>query len=358
MGSSNSESVRISVVGVGGAGGNAVHRMVQARPEGLQFLAVNTDIQALRGLKAVNTFAIGPAATGGLGSGGNPEVGKRAMRESQEQVGQLLEGSDMVFVTAGMGGGTGTGAAPIVADIARKQGALTVGVVTRPFSFEGPSRRDVADRGLQQLRQKVDTLITVENDRLLSSLNGDLTLEKAFLLADEVLRQGVEGISDIITLPGLVNVDFADVRSVMAGGGTAFMAMGEGKGKTAAADAVDSALANPLFDAPLEGAGGVLLNVRGGKDLSLGQVQEIAGVVRDASRSRAEVIFGVVQDRRWNKRVSVTLVATGIEDVAPAEDGESGHSEAGALLEEHPPTAPRAASNGKAHLPVLGQKLL
>ena len=358
MGSSNNGSVRISVVGVGGAGGNAVHRMVQARPEGLEFLAVNTDIQALRGLKTVNTFAIGPAATGGLGSGGNPEVGKRAMRESQEHVGQLLEGSDMVFVTAGMGGGTGTGAAPLVADIARKQGALTVGVVTRPFSFEGASRRDVADRGLRQLRHKVDTLITVENDRLLSSLDGDLTLEKAFLLADEVLRQGVEGISDIITLPGLVNVDFADVRSVMAGGGTAFMAMGEGKGKTAAADAVDSALANPLFDAPLEGAGGVLLNVRGGKDLSLGQVQEIAGVVRDASRSRAEVIFGVVQDRRWNKRVSVTLVATRIEDVAPAEDGESGHSKGGALLEERPLTAPRVASNGKAHLPVLGQKLL
>ena len=304
--------VRVKVVGVGGAGGNAVARMASAGLRGVEFLAVNTDVQALRRVKGVPTYAIGPVTTGGMGSGGNPDLGRKAVRENQEQVGELLEGSDMVFVTAGMGGGTGTGAAPVVAEIARRKGALTVGVVTRPFSFEGQGRMMAADKGLKQLGRKVDTLITVENDRLLTSLDGEMSLERGFRVADEVLRQGVEGISEIITVPGTINVDFADVKSVMMNRGVSFMALGEGKGRTASTDAVKAALANPLFTAPIEGAQGILFNVRGGRDLSIGQVHEIAGMVEGASKSQAQVVFGVVQDPRWNKRVRVTLVATGI----------------------------------------------
>ena len=304
--------VRVKVVGVGGAGGNAVARMASAGLRGVEFLAVNTDVQALRRVKGVPTYAIGPITTGGMGSGGNPDLGRKAVRENLEHIGELLEGSDMVFVTAGMGGGTGTGAAPIVAETARRKGALTVGVVTRPFSFEGQGRMMAADKGLKQLGQKVDTLITVENDRLLSSLHGEMSLERGFQIADEVLRQGVEGISEIITVPGTINVDFADVKSVMMKRGISFMAMGEGKGRAASTDAVKAALANPLFTAPIEGAQGILFNVRGGRDLSIGQVHGIAGMIEGASKSQAQVVFGVVQDPRWNKRVRVTLVATGI----------------------------------------------
>ena len=311
--------VRVKVVGVGGAGGNAVARMAGAGLRGVEFLAVNTDVQALRRVKGVPTYAIGPMTTGGMGSGGSPDLGRKAVRENQEHIGELLEGSDMVFVTAGMGGGTGTGAAPIVAEIARRKGALTVGVVTRPFSFEGQRRMMAADKGLKQLGQKVDTLITVENDRLLSSLDGEMSLERGFRIADEALRQGVEGISEIITVPGTINVDFADVKSVMSNRGVSFMALGEGKGRTASTDAVKAALANPLFTAPIEGAQGILFNVRGGRDLSIGQVHEIAGMIESASKSQAQVVFGVVQDPRWNKRVRVTLVATGI----PSREAES-----------------------------------
>jgi cell division protein FtsZ len=238
------------------------------------------------------------------------------MRESQAQISQLLEGADMVFITAGMGGGTGTGAAPIVAEIAKKRGALTVGVVTRPFSFEGRRRREVSDRGIHMLQQKVDTLITIDNDRLLSSLDGELTLDSAFRTADDVLRQGVEGITEIITVPGLINVDFADVKAVMAGGGMGFMSMGEGKGSTAAEDALRGALSSPLFDAPLRGCTGILLNIRAGKDLALGQVHEVARMVGAASQSQAQVVFGVVNDAKLKQRVKITLVATGVGTVA------------------------------------------
>ena len=305
--------VSIRVVGVGGGGGNAIRRMADDGVHGVRFLALNTDIQALRGLKQVQTFAIGPKTTGGVGSGGQPEVGRKAMRESQAQVRSLLQGADMVFIAAGMGGGTGTGAASMVADLARKQGALTVGVVTLPFGFEGSRRRANADQGLARLKQKVDTLIVVENDRLLPALEGRVELEMAFRLADEVLRQGVQGISDIVTVGGMINVDFADVKAVMAGGGSAFMAIGHGQGRGAAAQAARSALANPLFDAPLEGASGVLLNVTGGPDLTLGQVHEVADIVHEAADSSANVIFGVVQQRRMKGKVSVTLVGTGID---------------------------------------------
>lgn len=304
--------VRIKVVGVGGAGGNAVLRMAKEGVQGLEYLAINTDAQALSRFSNLPTLAIGPRTTGGTGSGGNADVGRKAVRESHEEVARLVEGSDMVFLTAGMGGGTGTGAAPMIAEQARRQGALTVAVVTRPFSFEGPRRRDVAERGLDQLRERVDTLITVDNDRLLPSLGGKLSLESAFRLADQVLQQGVQGISEIVTVPGLINVDFADVKAIIGNGGLSFMAIGEGKGKSAASDAAQAALANPLFDAPIEGASGVLFNVKGGKDLALGQVHEVAAMVEKASNNKANVIFGVVQDKKWKKRVSLTLVATGI----------------------------------------------
>lgn len=323
---SPSSDIKVKVVGVGGAGGNAVSRMVTNGLTQVDALVLNTDIQALAHLKSIPSYAIGPDTVNGMGSGGRPEVGRRAVKESQEHIGELLEGSDMVFITAGMGGGTGTGASATVADIARKKGALTVGVVTLPFSFEGSRRREVAEQGLRSLKQKVDTLIVVENDRLLPSLKGTVTLERAFDAADDVLRQGVKGISDIITVPGMINVDFADVRSVMGNGGAAFMAYGEGKGKWAAIEAARSALANPLFNAPLEGATGILFNITGGKDLTLGQVHEVAEIVRKAANSDANVIFGVVQERRMKKRVGITLIGTGVgsgQQAAVAKESES-----------------------------------
>ena len=314
-------NTRIRVVGVGGAGGNAVTRMAEASVPGVEYAAINTDVQALERIDHFPTLAIGPGTTGGMGSGGSADTGRKAVRESMDQVAQLMEGADMVFVTAGMGGGTGTGAAATVAELARKQGALTVGVVTTPFSFEGPRRRDVARVGVDQLRSKVDTLITVDNDRLLPALGGTMSLEVAFRLADQVLRQGVLGISEIITVPGLINVDFADVKAVIGSGGPSFMAVGEGKGATAAADAAQQALSNPLFDAPLSGARSILFNLKGGRDLALAQVHEVAGTIEKAASSKANVIFGVVQDRKFNKRVSITLVATGLDPIkAPFEE--------------------------------------
>ncbi len=308
----HSSDIRVKVVGVGGAGGNAVHRMVKGGLTEIDTLVLNTDVQALANLDSIPSCAIGPRAVNGMGSGGRPEVGRRAIKESQSHVAKLLDGSDMVFITAGMGGGTGTGASATIADIARKKGALTVGVVTLPFSFEGSRRREVAEQGLRSLKQKVDTLIIIENDRLLPSLKGKVTLERAFEAADGVLRQGVKGISDIITVPGMINVDFADVRSVMANGGSAFMAYGEGKGKWAALEAARAALANPLFNAPLQGAAGILFNVTGGKDLTLGHVHEVAELIRKAAKSDANVIFGVVQERQMRKRVGITLIGTGV----------------------------------------------
>ena len=311
-----SSDVKVKVVGVGGAGGNAVSRMVRSGLTHVDTLILNTDKQALTSLKSVETYAIGARTVKGMGSGGRPEVGRRAVRESQKHIAELLSGSDMVFITAGMGGGTGTGASATVAELARRKGALTVGVVTLPFSFEGARRREVAEEGIRALSRKVDTLVVVENDRLLPSLRGKITLERAFQAADEVLRQGVTGISDIITVPGMINVDFADVRSVMADGGPAFMAHGEGKGKWAALEAARDALANPLFSAPLEGAAGILFNVTGGKDLTLGHVHEVAEIIRKAAKSDANVIFGVVQQNRMRKRVGITLIGTGIGSAA------------------------------------------
>ena len=306
--------VRVKVVGVGGAGCNAVVRMAEGRASGLDLIAVNTDMQALRAIDSTATFAIGPTVTSGMGSGGNPDVGRKAVRENQDQLSQLFSGVDLVFLTAGMGGGTGTGAAPTIADLARKRGALTVGVVTTPFSFEGDRRKEIAEQGIRALRQKVDTLITIDNDRLLAALDGRISLEAAFHTADSVLRDGVRGIWDLIAVPGLINVDFADVRSIMHKGGSAFMAMGSGRGASAAHDAVRDALASPLFDSPLAGCSGVIMNVRGGKSMSLEQVEDAAGLLRHAGGPQSQVIFGVVSDPKMKDRVSVTLVATGVGD--------------------------------------------
>ena len=304
--------IRIMVVGVGGAGGNAVLRMARSPSSNLNYLAVNTDIQALKQMDGVSVCAIGPNSTRGLGSGGNPNIGRKAIRESQLEIAELLTGADVVFVTAGMGGGTGTGAAATIAGLARKQGALTVGIVTTPFSFEGPRRQEVAQKGLDHLNAKVDTLITVQNDKLLPFLGSDVSLETAFVLADELLRQGVQGISEIVGTTGMINLDFADVKSVISNGGPSFMAVGEGKGKSAAVDAIDDALTNPLFDTAIRGARGILLNVKGGMDLGLDQIHEITEVIKKATSREANLLFGVVQDPKWKKRVSVTLIATGL----------------------------------------------
>ncbi len=359
MNNTTHSQARLLVVGVGGAGCNAVLRMAKRKLRGVDLLAINTDVQALTRTKDVATLAIGPNITGGMGSGGNPIVGRKAIKESHEQVSEMMAGSDLVFITAGMGGGTGTGAAATIADIARKQGALTIGVVTRPFSFEGPARRALAEVSLEVLQQKVDTLIAVDNDRLLSSLDGKASLDKAFQLADEVLRQGVQGISDIITAPGLINVDFADVRSITSHGGPSFMAMGEGRGRNAGSDAVQAALANPLFDTPLEGARGVLLNVTGGKDLTLRQVHKIADTIRDACNADANMVFGVVQEPKWCRRVSITLVATGLKS---ADDPASTKAIAKSAVNGQVPvtSAPEGsiATNGHARPTALGVQRL
>ncbi len=320
------------------------------RPD-LDFLCVNTDIQALASMPGLPTFAIGPEITRGLGSGGNPDLGRRAIRESQDQLAPLIAGADLVFITAGMGGGTGTGAAPVVAEIARKQGALTVAVVTRPFSFEGPQRGEIADKGLRRLLPKVDTMIAVENDSLLTALESTTSLDDAFTIADQVLTQGVNGISDVVTLPGLINVDFADVRSVLGYGGPSFMAMGEGKGRRAGQDALSAALSSPLFPAPIEGAQGVLLNIRGGKDLSLGEVNEVAGVLRNACGPQVHVVLGVVQDRKWKKRASVTIVATGLPPHQQEPENSATFGEQLKRLDPalHSPTGSTNGHQGPAH---------
>ena len=309
-------NIRIKVVGVGGAGGNALARMDRSKSDLLESLVVNTDVQALNDIKSISTVPIGPRVTGGLGSGGSPEIGRKAIRESHDKISKLLDGADMVFVTAGMGGGTGTGAAPIIADIAKRQGALTVAVVTKPFSFEGIARTEIAKHGLERLEKHVDTLVTIENDRLLSSLGGDISLENAFQLADEVLREAVEGIYEIVAVPGLVNVDFADLRSVIKRGGKAFMAIGKGRGKSAVQDAIQNTLSNRLLDVPTSGVESILLNIRCGKDLTLNDVNNVAGLINKANNSKARVVFGVVQESRWKQRVEITLIATGISDSA------------------------------------------
>jgi cell division protein FtsZ len=302
----------LKVVGVGGGGTNAVNRMVDAGLTGVEFIAVNTDAQALLMCDADVKIHIGSQATRGLGAGADPAVGKAAAQESRDELKEALKGADMVFVTAGEGGGTGTGAAPIVGELAGEElGALTVGVVTRPFSFEGRRRAQQAERGIEDLRDTVDTLIVIENDRLLQVVEKRTSIVDAFRLADDVLRQGVQGITDLITIPGLVNLDFADVRTIMRGAGSALMGIGTASGENRATEAAQAAVSSPLLEASIEGATGILLNVTGGKEIGLFEVNEAAEVVTAASDQNANVIFGAVIDESLSDEVRVTVIATG-----------------------------------------------
>ena len=306
----------LRVVGVGGAGVNAVNRMIEAGVQGVEFLAVNTDLQSLQQSRADETLHIGSETTRGLGSGSNPDLGRQAALEEHDQLKALLKGSDMVFIATGEGGGTGTGAAPVVARIARELGALTVGIATKPFSFEGSRRGAQADRGIDDLANEVDTLIVIPNSRLLSVLDKRVSMVDAFRMADDVLRQGVQGISDLITLPGLINLDFADVRTIMADAGAALLGIGMGVGERRAIDAAERAVASPLLETSVDGAHSILLSITGGRDLSLWEVNEAARAVADAAHPDANIIFGAMVDEKVVDQVWVTVVATGYSDSA------------------------------------------
>lgn len=303
----------IKVIGVGGGGNNAVNRMIHAGLKGVEFIAVNTDAQALYLAQANQKIQIGSKLTKGLGSGGNPEIGQKAAEESRDEIFQALKGSDMVFVTAGMGGGTGTGAAPIVAEVAKELGALTVGVVTKPFTFEGRKRAAQAEAGIENLKVKVDTLITIPNDRLLQVIEKHTSIVEAFRIADDVLRQGVQGISDLIAVPGLINLDFADVKTIMKETGSALMGIGTASGESRATEAARTAISSPLLETSIEGARGVLLNITGGASLGLFEVNEAAEIIAQAADPEANIIFGAVIDESMEEEVRVTVIATGFD---------------------------------------------
>ena len=306
-----SDFANIKVIGVGGGGNNAVNRMVDNQIKGVQFLAVNTENQVLELSKADVTIQIGEKVTKGLGAGANPQIGEEAVQESREEITKALEGADMVFVTAGMGGGTGTGAAPIVAECAKEVGALTVGVVTKPFAFEGKRRRAAAEKGIEFLTQKVDTIIVIPNDKLLQVVDKKCSVSDAFSKADEVLRQGIKGISDLIQIPGLINLDFADVKTIMTNQGEALMGIGEGTGENRAADAAKMAINSPLLETSIDGAKGILLNISGSSELGIFEVNEAAQIISDAADPDANIIFGSVIDESLGDKVQVTVVATG-----------------------------------------------
>ncbi|MDN3019605.1 cell division protein FtsZ [Paenibacillus sp. BSR1-1] len=308
----------IKVVGVGGGGNNAVNRMIEDGVEGVEFIAVNTDAQAIHQSKAEIKMQIGSSLTRGLGAGANPEIGKLAIEESKKQIEEVLAGADMVFVTAGMGGGTGTGAAPAIAKIARKLGALTIGVVTRPFKFEGKKRAMNAESGIEAMRDAVDTLIIIPNDRLLEIVDRNTPIVEAFREADAVLRQGVQGISDLIAVPGLINLDFADVKTVMSHKGTALMGIGVATGSNRAADAAEKALNSPILETSINGAHGVIMNITGGRNLSLFEVQEAAEIVAAASHEELNMIFGSVINENLKDEIIVTIIATGFNEEVEA----------------------------------------
>ncbi|WP_379967053.1 cell division protein FtsZ [Ectobacillus sp. sgz5001026] len=304
----------IRVIGVGGGGNNAVNRMIEHGVQGVDFIAVNTDSQALNLSKAETKMQIGGKLTRGLGAGANPEVGKKAAEETKEQIQEALRGADMVFVTAGMGGGTGTGAAPVIAQVAKELGALTVGVVTRPFTFEGRKRATQAQSGIAALKENVDTLIVIPNDRLLEIVDKNTPMLEAFREADNVLRQGVQGISDLIAVPGLINLDFADVKTIMSNKGSALMGIGIGTGENRATEAAKKAISSPLLETSIDGAQGVLMNITGGTNLSLYEVQEAADIVASASDPEVNMIFGSVINENLKDEIIVTVIATGFDD--------------------------------------------
>jgi len=308
----------IKVIGVGGGGTNATNRMIRAKLQGIEFIAVNTDAQALYHSEAPTKINIGKATTKGLGAGSNPDIGRQAAEESADEIRDAIGGADMVFITCGMGGGTGTGAAPVIAEIAKEQGILTVGVVTKPFAFEGHRRKTQGDEGLENLRTKVDTLITIPNDRILSIIDKKTPITDAFMVVDDVLRQGVQGIADLITVHGMINVDFADVRTVMENAGSALMGIGYGTGENRAIEAAKAAIESPLLELSIDGAKGVLFNITGGNDLSMYEVDEAARIITEASDAEANIIFGAVINDSYTGEVKITVVATGF-DASPRE---------------------------------------
>jgi cell division protein FtsZ len=332
----------IKVIGVGGGGSNAVSRMHAEKIAGVQLVAVNTDGQALLHVSADIQIRIGDKLTKGLGAGGDPARGLRAAEESRDELREAVRGAEMVFVTAGMGGGTGTGASPLVAEVARESGALTIGVVTRPFGFEGSKRADRAEEGIAALREKVDTLIIIPNDRLLAICDPKATFQDALRTADEVLRQSIQGISEVITLPGIINLDFADVRRIMSEAGPALLAIGKGRGENRAPDAARAAIASPLLDIRIEGARGVLFNVVGGKDLGLQEISAAAGVIHDVVHPDAEIVFGAAVDDRLGDEVKITVIATGFDPVSsqPVEEDhalDDDPDDSGAFFDDHRP---------------------
>ncbi len=305
---------RIKVVGVGGSGGNVISRMIEAKLKGVEFVAINTDAQDLHHNRAAEKIHIGKNLTKGLGAGMNPDVGRQAAEENRDEIQEVLKGADMVFVTCGLGGGTGSGAAPIVAETAKESGALTVAVVTKPFGFEGAQRRAIAEEALENLKERVDTLITIPNDRLLQVIDKKTTLINSFKIVDDVLRQGVQGISDLITKPGIVNVDFADVKAIMSDSGSALMGIGIGSGENRSADAAKAAINSPLLELSIDGAKGVLFNVSGSTDLTMLEINEAANIITESIDPNAKVIFGAVVDEAVKKgEIQVTVVATGFD---------------------------------------------
>lgn len=317
----NHQFASLKVIGVGGGGTNAVNRMIEAKIQGVEFIAINTDGQALNRSNADIRLRIGDSLTKGLGAGANPEIGQKAAIESKDEILGVLQGADMVFVTAGMGGGTGTGAAPVIAQMARELGALTVGVVTKPFLFEGRVRQTQAEKGVATLKDNVDTLITIPNERLLQIVDKNTSIVEAFRMADDVLRQGVQGISDLITITGLINVDFADVKTIMSTAGSALMGIGTAKGENRATQAAKSAINSSLLEASIEGSKGVLLNITGSSNLTLSDVNEAAAVITEAADPDANIIFGAVIDESLGEEIRVTVIATGFEQRRPKRMG-------------------------------------
>lgn len=302
---------RIKVIGVGGSGHNAIHRMMETGIKGVEFVAINTDAQALHNSQADQKVHIGKTITRGLGSGMNPDIGRAAAEENKEEISEVIKNADMIFITCGLGGGTGTGASPVVAELARKAGILTVAVVTRPFAFEGAKRREIGERGMEELKQHVDTIIVIPNDRILQIIDKKTSLLDAFKTVDDVLRQGVSGISDLITTPGMINVDFADVKAIMQNAGSALMGIGRGTGENRALDAAKSAIDSPLLELSIDGAKGVLFNITGGKDLGMFEVDEAAKFITKSVDPDAKIIFGAVIDEEMDEEIKITVIATG-----------------------------------------------
>jgi cell division protein FtsZ len=344
---------RIKVIGVGGGGCNAVNRMIEEGVQGIEFITVNTDAQALVQSKAQYKVRIGDQTTKGLGAGGNPDVGRKAAEESSEELYEILKGSDMVFVTAGMGGGTGTGAAPIVAQIAKEVGALTIGVVTRPFMFEGQKRLQSAEQGIARLKEHADTLIVIPNDRLLQIVDKKASLQESFKTADDVLRQGIQGISEVITVPGLINLDFADVHTVMSEGGAALMAVGRASGDDRAKKAAELAISNQLLDITIDGARGILFNITGGPSLTLFEVNQAAAIIKETAHPDVNLIFGAVIDPDMTDELRITVIATGFDRASAIKINSSPVSKADSFQRAYQSSMNESVSVGAAKEPGI-----